>query len=173
MSDSRISGLYRKSINERIEVLRERGYLDSKTSAMLSGGLPLLPAINADRMIENVLGVFGLPLGVAPNFLVNGRDYLVPMVVEEPSIVAGVSGAAKIFREAGGFTATSTDPVLVGQIQITGVRDPDNVMQLLTDSSQELIDIANALQPNLQARGGGARASRDARPARWSGSGRP
>ena len=109
-------------------------------------------------MIENVVGVFGLPFAVAPNFRVNDKDYVVPMVVEEPSIVAGVSGAAKIFREAGGFTATSTDPVLVGQIQITGVRDPDNVMQLLTDSSKELIDIANALQPNLRARGGGARA---------------
>jgi hydroxymethylglutaryl-CoA reductase len=108
-------------------------------------------------MIENVIGVFGLPLAVAPNFLVNGKDYVVPMVVEEPSIVAGVSGAAKLFRESGGFKAISTDSVLIGQIQLVRIQDPDSVVKRLMDSREELLNIANALQPNLQARGGGAR----------------
>jgi len=157
MSDSRISGLYRKSISERIELLRERGYLDSKMSAMLSGGLPLLPVRNADRMIENVVGVFGLPLAVAPNFLVNGQDYLVPMVVEEPSIVAGVSGAAKLFRDSGGFTVTGSEPVLIGQIQVSDVIAPDQYIQRLETAKSALIEFANKLQPSLVARGGGVR----------------
>lgn len=157
MTDSRISGLYRKSISERIQALEERGYLDAKMSAMLSGGLPLLPATNADRMIENVLGVFGLPLGVAPNFLVNGQDYLVPMVVEEPSIVAGVSGAAKLFRDSGGFTVTGGEPVLIGQIQVSDVAAPDQYVKRLESAKSAFIEFANKNQPGLVARGGGVR----------------
>ena len=92
--------------------------------------IPLLAVTAADKMIENVVGVFGLPLAVAPNFLVNGRDYIVPMAVEEPSIVAGVSSAAKLARESGGFRVSSTDPVLIGQILISGAGDPDVVIGL-------------------------------------------
>ncbi len=157
MSDSRISGLYRKSIDQRIQTLSERGFLDPKMSEALRSGLPLLPANNADRMIENVVGVFGLPLGVAPNFLVNGRDYLVPMVVEEPSIVAGVSGAAKLFRDGGGFTVTGGEPILTGQIQVSDVADPDEYIRHLETARSSFIEFANKLQPNLLARGGGVR----------------
>jgi hydroxymethylglutaryl-CoA reductase len=108
-------------------------------------------------MIENVIGVFGLPLAVAPNFLVNNKDYVVPMVVEEPSIVAGVSGAAKLIRECGGFNVMSTDPVAIGQIQIIDIDDPDITIQALFKKQQELLKLANGLQPKLQARGGGAK----------------
>ncbi len=108
-------------------------------------------------MIENVIGVFGLPFATAPNFRLNGRDYIVPMVVEEPSVVAGVSSAAKTARTSGGFKASSTDPVLIGQIQLVDIEKPDPAVQALFAASDELIDLANSLQPNLHARGGGAK----------------
>ena len=111
MSDSRISGLHRLSVTDRIRALEERGVISAKDANSLLQGSGVLRVAAADNMIENVIGVFGLPLAIAPNFLVNDKDYIVPMVVEEPSIVAGVSGAAKLFREYGGFSATSTDPI--------------------------------------------------------------
>lgn len=157
MSDSRLAGFYRLSVADRIRALSDKGLIDKDAERLLADGRPLLPRATADRMIENVVGVFGLPFGIAPNFLVNEKDYVVPMVVEEPSIIAGVSGAAKLFRESGGFTATSAGPVLIGQVQITDVQDPDSVMQALQSSQQDLTEIANSLQPNLLARGGGVR----------------
>ena len=108
-------------------------------------------------MIENVVGVFGLPFAIAPNFLINRKDYVVPMVVEEPSIVAGVSGAAKLFRHRGGFSVTSTESLLIGQVQLTNVEDPDQALQSLDDAKESLTEFANSLQPNLLARGGGVR----------------
>ena len=111
----------------------------------------------ADKMIENVIGVFGLPLAVAPNFLVNNKHYVVPMVVEEPSIVAGVSGAAKLISESGGFKVMSTDPVSIGQIQIIDFEEPDGVIRVLHEAEEELLVLANGLQPKLQSRGGGAK----------------
>jgi hydroxymethylglutaryl-CoA reductase len=157
MSNSRVSGLYRMSVEDRIGMLVKRGFLNRDDARYLLDGTPLLPRSTADRMAENVVGVFGLPFGIAPNFLVNDKDYIVPMVVEEPSIIAGVSGAARIFRDSGGIVATSTDPVLIGQVQIVGIRDPDKAVQSLFSSQDELIAFANSLQPNLEERGGGAR----------------
>ncbi|MDA0678876.1 MAG: hydroxymethylglutaryl-CoA reductase, degradative [Proteobacteria bacterium] len=157
MSDSRLAGFYRLAIEDRIRSLSAEGFIDRDAARLLTEGRPLLPVTTANRMIENVIGVFGLPFGVAPNFLVNDKDYVVPMVVEEPSIVAGVSGAAKLFRASGGFVATSTDPILIGQIQLGDVRNPDVVIESLKVAKQELTDFANQLQPNLLARGGGVR----------------
>jgi hydroxymethylglutaryl-CoA reductase len=145
------------SIEERIDLLVTRGFLDSAEANALKSGQALLPVETADRMIENVVGVFGLPFAVAPNFTVNGRDYVVPMVVEEPSIVAAVSGAAKLVRNCGGFTAAATDPLLIGQVQVVGVEDPDRAVQSLYARRSELIDRANELHPSLVRRGGGAR----------------
>lgn len=157
MSDSRIARFYRKSIAERIEELVGRELIETADArALLDGGQLLTPEL-ADKMIENVIGVFGLPFAAAPNFLVNGRDYIVPMVVEEPSVLAGVSGAAKIARAGGGFRATSTEPLLIGQVQLVDVEDPDPAVQALYAASDELIELANSLQPNLAARGGGVR----------------
>jgi len=157
MSDSRISGLYRLSVDDRIRELAHRGFLSQEHAATLLEGAPLLPRPVADKMIENVIGVFGLPFGIAPNFLVNNKDYVVPMVVEEPSIIAGVSSAAKTIRESGGFEINASRPILIGQVQIVGIRDPDKAVQSLFASQDELIGLANALQPNLVKRGGGAR----------------
>lgn len=157
MSDSRIADFYRKSISERIEALADRNVIDSPDARALLDKAQLLTPELADKMIENVIGVFGLPLATAPNFRVNGRDYIVPMVVEEPSIVAGISSAARTARAAGGFQATAMDPVVIGQIQIVDIADPDPAVQALFAASDELIDLANSLQPKLLARGGGAR----------------
>jgi len=157
LSDSRLAGFYRLSIDDRISALCEHGFIDATAARSLADGNPLLPLATADRMIENVVGVFGLPFAIAPNFHINRKDYVVPMVVEEPSIVAGVSGAAKLFRERGGFTVTSAAPLLIGQVQVTHAGDPDSVVQSLNDAKEALIDFANSLQPNLLARGGGVR----------------
>ena len=145
------------TVNERIDALLERQWLDAETAARLKDGAALIRRDIADRMIENVIGVFGLPLAVAPNFTVNGRDYVVPMVVEEPSIVAGVSGAARLVRAAGGFTVAAEDSLAIGQILLSGAADPAATIRLLTEAKAELVALANTLQPNLEARGGGAR----------------
>lgn len=158
MKSSRIKGLHRLSIEDRIATLRDRGFLDPADCRALLQGRPVLPGPVADRMIENVIGVFGLPFGVAPNFLVNGKDYLVPMVVEEPSIVAGVSNAAKLARDNDGFRAKAMDPVLIGQVQIVGIEDPDKAVQALYAEQDSLVELANSVHPRLVDRGGGARA---------------
>ena len=155
MSDSRLAGFYRLSIGERLQVLAKEGFIDAQAARALAEGKPLLPLATADRMIENVIGVFGLPFAVAPNFLVNQKDYIVPMVVEEPSIVAGVSGAAKLFRQLGGFSVTITESLLIGQIQLTNVDNAHELLQSLEEEKESLIEFANSLQPNLLARGGG------------------
>lgn len=157
MNDSRIAGFFRKSIAERIEALQDRQVIEAADAQALRGDGQLLTPELADSMIENVIGVFGLPFAVAPNFRVNDRDYIVPMVVEEPSVVAGISGAAKIARAGGGFMVTSTDPVLIGQIQLADIKEPDPAVQALYAARGELLDLANSLHPNLLARGGGAK----------------
>jgi hydroxymethylglutaryl-CoA reductase len=157
MKNSRINGLRRLSISDRISTLRDRGFLDPEDARALLQGTPALPHRTADRMIENVIGVFGLPFGIATNFLVNDKEYLVPMVVEEPSIIAGVSSAAKLARENGGFAVTSMESLLIGQIQVVGTEDPDKVMQALYTEQASLIEIANSIHPRLIERGGGVR----------------
>ena len=118
MSDSRISGLYRRSVAERIDELQRLGWLGASDAELLRQGRQVLLPAAADRMIENVIGVFGLPLAIAPNFIVDGRDYLVPMVVEEPSIVAATSGAARLARDGGGFATACDESLLAGQIHL-------------------------------------------------------
>lgn len=150
-----LSGFYRLSIGDRIQTLLDQGFIDARSARLLADGKPLLPGAIADRMIENVVGVFELPFAVAPNFQINQKDYVVPMVVEEPSIVAGVSGAAKLFRHCGGFLVTASESLLIGQIQLGNIVDPDGVIRSLDGEKPMLIDFANSLQPNLRARGGG------------------
>ena len=142
MNDSRIADFYRLSHANRVRALADRSMISTADAEALLKDECLLTVDAADKMIENVIGVFGLPLAIAPNFLVNGKDYIVPMVVEEPSIVAGVSGAAKLFRESGGFTVTSTDPVLIGQILIIDIDEPDTVMQTLQGHNERLLSLA-------------------------------
>ncbi|MEX2496300.1 MAG: hydroxymethylglutaryl-CoA reductase, degradative [Woeseia sp.] len=157
MKDSRIADFHRMSVAQRIESLRERNWLDAKGARQLEEGAALIDTSRADRMIENVIGVFGLPLAVAPNFTVNGKDYVVPMVVEEASIVAGVSSIARLARSGGGFQAEANDPLLIGQLLLGGVADADKAIHVLEAEKEQLVALANRLQPNMQARGGGAR----------------
>ena len=158
---SRLSGFYRWSLDERIDHIAEwAGSDDGKAvdaAASVLRGVTGLDLALADQMIENVVGVHGLPLGIATNFTVNGRDVMVPMVVEEPSVVAGASFAAKLVRAGGGFRATTTAPEMIGQIQILDVADPWSARFDLLLARDELLALANETDPVIVGLGGGAR----------------
>ena len=157
MKDSRLSGFYKLSIVERIGALQRQGWLTSDDAERLKNGRQVLSAAAADKIIENVVGVFGLPFGIAPNFLVNGEDRMVPLVVEEPSIVAALSGAARLARGGGGFTAICEESLLIGQIHLADCHDPDAALQALRAARPEILKAANVVHPRLTARGGGVR----------------
>ncbi|TFD32240.1 hydroxymethylglutaryl-CoA reductase, degradative [Cryobacterium cryoconiti] len=157
MSRSRIPRFYQLSVSERIALLEQRGVLSTDAAAQLTGGTSALDVAAADRLIENVIGVFSLPMGLGLNFQINGQDYLVPMVVEEPSIVAAVSSTARLVRQAGGFTSVADEPLLIGQIQVVDVTDPERARADLLARGDELVHLANSGHPNMVARGGGAR----------------
>jgi hydroxymethylglutaryl-CoA reductase len=108
-------------------------------------------------MIENVVGVLPIPLGIAANFLINGKDYLIPMAIEEPSVVAGASKAAKLARPSGGFQASSTEPMMIGQVQLVKSRSPRDAERQILASKKEILNIANLQDPTLVSKGGGAK----------------
>ncbi len=158
MSDSRIPGLFRKTCAERIGTLVEHGFLSVNDADGLRDITGMLSPSVADKMVENVIGVFGLPFAVAPNFMINGRGYVVPMVIEEPSVVAGVAGAARLMRKARGISVASEESLLFGQVHLVGISDHEDSLQRLQAATAEIIAEANALQPKLISRGGGVRA---------------
>lgn len=119
---SRIPGFYRRGLAERAAMVSQWAGLNAAERAAMLGIAGLSPDL-ADKMIENVVGIYGLPMGVATNFLINDHEYLIPMVVEEPSVVAAASNAARLVREGGGFRTDSTEPVMIGQIQVLDVPD--------------------------------------------------
>ncbi|NKC01672.1 MAG: hydroxymethylglutaryl-CoA reductase, degradative [Pseudomonadales bacterium] len=155
-NSSRISNFFKMSIAERIAALNANGLLSQDDVQQLVTSNHQLNINAADKMIENVVGVFGLPMGVALNFLINNKDYAIPLVVEEPSIVAGLSGAARMARLGGGYTAASSDPILIGQVQSVITTDPAQAMQTLLDNKSEILSLANSMHPKMIARGGGA-----------------
>ncbi len=157
MTDSRISGLYRLDVAERIARLEELGWLAPADAARLREGRCVLSAAAADRMIENVVGVFGLPFAIAPNFIVNGREHIVPLVVEEPSITAGLSAAAALARATGGFEVESDTSLRLGQVHVTDMADADHAVGAVHGAKAALIEAANAVHPRLVERGGGVR----------------
>jgi hydroxymethylglutaryl-CoA reductase len=108
-------------------------------------------------MIENVIGAIPMPLGIGVNFLINDRDYLIPMAIEEPSVVAAASYAAKMARDGGGFHTSSTPPIMIGQIQVTSVKDPHAARMRVMQSKQEILKKANDQDPMLVSAGGGAK----------------
>ncbi len=152
---SRLAGFYKLPLHERVDIVAEFAGLneDEKQSLMGQG----LDANQADLMIENALGTFELPLGVAVNFLINDKEYLVPMAVEEPSVLAAVSHSAKLFRAGGGFEATATDPVMIGQIQVLDIPDLDAAVAAIAENKQALLEQANCCDPIIVDLGGGAR----------------
>jgi hydroxymethylglutaryl-CoA reductase len=157
VNDSQISGLYRLDIGRRIDRLAERGLLSPADAAALREGRHVLLPPQADKVIENVIGVFGLPFAIAPNFIVNGIDRLAPMVVEEPSIVAGLSFAAALARRSGGFHAHCDESLLAGQVHLTDVADAGSAEERIKAAADELLRAANAVHPRLGERGGGVR----------------
>lgn len=155
VKESRIRGFYKLSVDERIERLVALEVLNAGEAELLRQGRYTLPARTADRMVENVVGTFGLPLAIAPNFIVNGREYLVPMVVEEPSVVAAVSNAALLARESGGFTAECHESLLIGQVHISGVSDVNAAVERVSQARDDIIASCNNVHPRLVERGGG------------------
>lgn len=153
---SKISGFYKMSIAERLKIIKEQAELtDDEVSVLSSSGALSLDA--ADRMIENVIGTTEYPLGVACNFLIDGKEYLIPMALEEPSVVAAASNMAKLARIKGGFFTSATEPIMIGQIQIAYVNDPYFAKQAIISRKKEIIDLANEQDPMLVKFGGGAR----------------
>ncbi|VVB54771.1 3-hydroxy-3-methylglutaryl-coenzyme A reductase [uncultured archaeon] len=155
MANSRLSGFYKLPPHERLSLVVKECALTKEESDSLSGiGLSVS---QADRMIENVVGLYSLPVGIATNFLINGRDYIVPMVVEEPSVVAAASNSARIAREGGGFKAETTDPVMIGQIQVIGLVDAKEAAEIVLSHKQEIVDFCNQQDSILVKFGGGCR----------------
>lgn len=129
----------------------------TEEEAILLQNTGSLPLDLADRMIENVVGMFPLPLGIAVNFLINENDYLIPMAIEEPSVVAAASYAAKMVRDGGGFHTSSTSPIMIGQVQVLGVKDPYAARMRLLQGKAEILQKANEQDPMLVSAGGGAK----------------
>ena len=157
MNKSRIPNFYRLSIKDRVEAVFERGLISEEDYLALKHQQQQLDLNSADKMIENVIGVMGLPIGLGLNFLINEKEYVIPLVVEEPSIVAALSSAAKIAREHGGFEAESTDPILIGQIQVVGIKDLEKARSEILSRKKEVLNLANSFHPRMVARGGGAK----------------
>ncbi|HEB37817.1 MAG TPA: 3-hydroxy-3-methylglutaryl-CoA reductase, partial [Thermoplasmatales archaeon] len=157
---SRISGFYKLPVTERLEKVAEfAGLTDEERKIFIRDGKIALgiDAEIADRMIENVIGIFELPLGIATNFLINGKDYLIPMTIEESSVVAAASNAARIARVKGGFHATTTEPLMIGQIQVLKIKDIDTAVNAINREKKRLLEVANAQDKTLVSFGGGAR----------------
>jgi len=153
---SEISGFYKFSPKERIQIVKEFAELtDDEVKLLQSTGSLELDL--ADRMIENVVGAIPIPLGIAVNFLINRKDYLIPMAIEEPSVVAAASYAAKMARVKGGFFTSSTDPIMIGQIQTVDVQDPHWAKMAILTAKQEILQKANEQDPMLISAGGGAK----------------
>ena len=153
---SRIPGFYNLPLAERWAALVQGRSLADESLAALSARPGLTPA-QADHMIENVIGTFNLPLGLALNFVINDREVLVPMAVEEPSVVAGASFMAKLARGGGGFRAHTSAPEMIGQMQLLDVSDPYQARHALLEAAEALLSAASEVDPVLQRLGGGPR----------------
>lgn len=152
---SRLSGFFKLNLEERAAVLRQQAGLSlEEAAAFTQGGLQVG---QADHMVENVVGLYSLPLGVATNFLINGRDVLVPMAIEEPSVIAGASLAARLVRDGGGFGASADAPLMIGQIQVLELSDAEAARDRLLVSRERLLAVANEQDPVMVGLGGGAR----------------
>jgi len=156
IENSRIEGFYKLSVSERRELLARIAELsDEQVNAWANSGE--LDEESADRMIENVVGTYSLPIGVATNFVIDGSHYAIPFVLEEPSVVAAASNMAKRCLANGGFISDNDDPVMIGQIQVVGCGDPSGAMDSIMAAKEELISNCNEVDPILVKFGGGCR----------------
>ena len=155
MTTSRIAGFYNLPLGQRLEKLAEAsGLTAEELIAFQSSGLTM---DQADHMVENAIGTFALPLGIGLNFIVDGREVLVPMTIEEPSVIAGASFMAKLVRAGGGFTTTTTEPEMIGQMQVLDIQDLFSASMKLMEQKAGLLADANTIDPVLTGLGGGAR----------------
>ncbi|PDH22050.1 MAG: hydroxymethylglutaryl-CoA reductase, degradative [Marine Group II euryarchaeote MED-G37] len=155
MDNSRLSGFYKLSVPERRAMLAElAGLSEEQVQAWADAELD---EGTADRMIENVIGRYSLPIGVATNFIIDGEHYVIPFVVEEASVVAAASNMAKRCQMNGGFVSNNTDPVMIGQIQVVGCEDPEVSRDAILAAKEELIESCNDVDPILVKFGGGCR----------------
>ncbi|HJM17399.1 MAG TPA: hydroxymethylglutaryl-CoA reductase, degradative [Candidatus Poseidoniia archaeon] len=155
-SSSEVPGFYKKKPSERLEYVKNFANLSDEETAAI-GGYGALGEETANRMIENVVGTFPLPLGIAANFMVNKKEYMVPMAVEEPSVVAAATHMAKGTRNTGGIEADSDEPVMIGQIQLVNLDDPFAAKEKINAKRDEIIDLANEQDPILVKFGGGCK----------------
>ena len=153
---ARLPGFAKLSPTERIEALLKEGLLTWDEAQILKEqkGLPLSIA---DQLTENVLSTFDLPFSLAPYFLINGRDYVLPMVTEEPSVVAAASFAAKLIQRSGGFTTQVHQRQMIGEIALTDVEDRNTASKRILEDKETLLQMANEAYPSIVKRGGGAR----------------
>ena len=149
---SQLSKFYKRTVEERREIVA--GWTGSSLLELFASELSVA---QADSMVENVLSTYSLPFGVATNFLINGKDYLIPMVIEEPSVIAAASNAAGMFRVGGGFHTTSDEPVMIGQIQVLDVTDLSRAATEILNAKADLLTLANSAAGSLVRRGGGAK----------------
>ena len=155
IDNSRLSGFYKLSVPERRAMLAElAGLSEEQVQAWANAELD---EGTADRMIENVIGRYSLPIGVATNFIIDGEHYVIPFVVEEASVVAAASNMAKRCQKNGGFVSNNTDPVMIGQIQVVGCEDPEASRDAILAAKEELIESCNDVDPILVKFGGGCR----------------
>ena len=148
-------GFQKKERLERIQMLKENGFLSDEFEQILKKN-ENLPLETSNQMAENGIGTFALPFSIAPNFIVDGKDYAVPMVTEEPSVVAGCSYAAKIIGKSGGFTTEILNRKMIGQVALYEILDFDNAISMVLENKNKLLKIANDAYPSIVARGGGA-----------------
>ncbi|MGD6806635.1 MAG: hydroxymethylglutaryl-CoA reductase, degradative [Candidatus Bathyarchaeia archaeon] len=151
-----ISGFYKLSPKERLAIVADFAGLTKEETELLQQSCSL-PLDVADHMVENLIGVFTEPMGVAVNFLINGKDYLIPMATEEPSVIAAASYAAKMVRDGGGFKTSSTSPVMIGQIQVVKLDDAEKAQKEVLAAKAEILKKANEQDPILNQFGGGAK----------------
>lgn len=157
MTDSSISKFFEKSRTERLDIIASFADLSSEELNILQNNNGGIEYSQADKMVENAIGTFSLPLGVATNFKINGKDYLIPMVIEEPSVIAAASKGAKIARIKGGFQVSAEESYSIGQVQILDVDDISLAIKKITESSGEILELANSQSNTLSKLGKGAK----------------
>ena len=152
---SDISGFYKLSLEERQRKISKIANLNKEEIKILQN-LGYFEPNQIDTLVENVIGSYQLPFGLAFNFKINGKDYIIPMVIEEPSVIAAASNAAKFARKLGGFHSEEVKSVMISQIQITHLPDIKIAKEKILDNKSELLKIANEQDPLLSELGGGA-----------------
>ncbi len=155
--NSRISGFFRKSLEERQNIIKEMCKLDDTDIEYLNSAKIPLDKAGKGYYIENVIGAMTIPLGIATNFQINGKDYLIPMAIEEASVVAAAANSARVARASGGFFTSSTPPIMIGQIQVVDISDPWAAKARIYEKEDEIIKLANDQDPILIKFGGGCK----------------